>query len=94
MTNLLSAVVDIVQAVVVPLLDEVPQPDEVRPGWVSTVLMVTLIVVTVFLWFSMRKQLGKVKFDEGPEDSKNDPSHRPDHTEETSNGEGTDPRQP
>ena len=94
MTNSLSAVADIVWTVVVPLLDEVPEADEVRPGWVSTVLMVSLIVVTVLLWFSMRKQLGKVKFDEGSEDSKNESSRRPGHTEDTSDGEGTDPGQP
>ena len=65
MTTPLSALADTVwTTVLVPLLDEVPQPDEVRPGWVSTALMLSLIAVTVLLWFSLRKQLGKVKFDE------------------------------
>jgi hypothetical protein len=70
-----TALVDLAWTVVVPLLDDVPKPDEVRPGGLAMVLMVALIVATVLLWMSMRKQLRKVTFDENAAD---DPAARDD----------------
>ena len=51
----------------VRLLDDVPEPDEVTPGWVYPVVFFGLVLATLLLWFSMRKQLKKVHFDESPE---------------------------
>ncbi len=55
------------ETVVVPLLDDVPLPSEVTPGWVALVVILALIAVTVLLWRSMRKQLGRIRFDEEPD---------------------------
>ncbi len=46
-------------------LDPVPAPSEVTPGWLGFGFFVTLCVVTVLLWFNMRKQLKKIDFDDG-----------------------------
>lgn len=54
-------------SVVVPLLDEVPAAEDVRPGWTALLIVLGLAVVTVLLWLNMRKQLGKIKFDDGSE---------------------------
>jgi hypothetical protein len=54
-------------AVRVPLLDDVPLPSEVKPGWIALGLMITLFVVTALLWLSMRKQLGRIRFEEEPD---------------------------
>jgi hypothetical protein len=48
------------------LLDDVPEPDEVTPGWVYPVVFFGLVLATLLLWLSMRKQLKKVRFDENP----------------------------
>ena len=42
----------------------VEEPAGVGPGWVAFVVVVALCVVTVLLWLSMRKQLGKIRFEE------------------------------
>ncbi len=71
-----AAVLDPV-LVLLPALDPVPAPEDVTPGWVAVLVVVGLIVVTVLLWFSMRKQLGKIRFDEGSDtDEASDPSSR------------------
>jgi len=59
---------------IAPLLDPVPEPSEVTPGWGAAVLVVGLIVATVLLWFSMRKQLGRIRFREEPDASDDDGS--------------------
>jgi type VI protein secretion system component VasK len=68
MTTLTLTAVEVAhQAVVVILqaVDEVPAPEDVRPGWIALGSFLLLAVVTVLLWLSMRKQLGKIRFDEG-----------------------------
>ncbi|HET6563707.1 MAG TPA: hypothetical protein VFG72_17695 [Marmoricola sp.] len=52
---------------IAPLLDPVPAEGDVNPGWVAALLVVGLIVATTLLWFSMRKQLGKIRFREEPD---------------------------
>ena len=42
----------------------VEEPAGVGPGWVAFVVVVALCVVTTLLWLSMRKQLGKIRFEE------------------------------
>lgn len=51
----------------VRLLDEVPEPEDVRPGWFALIVVLTLVVVTVLLWRSMRTQLGRIDFDDSDE---------------------------
>ena len=46
-------------------LDEVPAPEDVRPGWVAMGSFFLLFAVTILLWMNMRKQIGKIKFDDG-----------------------------
>lgn len=45
-------------------LDEVPAPEDVRPGWLAMGLMAVMVVVTVLLWRSMRTQIGRIDFEE------------------------------
>ena len=45
-------------------VDEAPAPSEVKPGWVALVIVLVLCVVTALLWLNMRKQLGKINFEE------------------------------
>ena len=39
-------------------------PTGVGPGWVAFVVVVALCVATTLLWLNMRKQLGKIRFEE------------------------------
>jgi hypothetical protein len=66
-TSALGTASAVGSTVVVPLLDDVPLPSEVTPGWVALAVILTLIAVTVLLWRSMRKQLGRIRFDEEPD---------------------------
>lgn len=45
-------------------LDPVPEPEDVNPGWIALIVVVSLIVVTVLLWLSLRKQLGRVNVED------------------------------
>ena len=49
-----------------PLLDPVPEANEVTPGWIFAAVFIGLFAVTILLWLSMRKQLKKIRFDENP----------------------------
>ena len=42
-------------------LDPVPEPEDVRPGWIAFIVVFSLIGVSVLLWFSMRKQIRKIQ---------------------------------
>ena len=53
-----------VWAVLVPLVDEVPDPADVKPGWLGFGVFLLLAAATVFLAFSFRKQLKRVDFEE------------------------------
>jgi hypothetical protein len=59
MTNLLS-----LYLVVVAAVDKAPDPDDVKPGWLGFGVFIALAAAVVLLWFSLRKHLGKVDFDE------------------------------
>jgi Na+/melibiose symporter-like transporter len=54
-------------AVLVPLVDKVPDPADVKPGWLGFGVFLALAVAVALLWFSMRKQLRKVDFEEEPD---------------------------
>jgi hypothetical protein len=56
-----------------------PNPNDVVGGWVAFVVVLAMGAAVVFLYFSLKKQLGKVNFEEEP-----NPSQAPG---ETSNGE-------
>ena len=50
--------------------DPVPDAKDVRPGWIALVTVVSLCAASLFLWFSMRKQIGRIQVpreDEQPE---------------------------
>ena len=65
-------------AVAARLLDPVPAPEDVTPGWGALVLFASLFVVTTLLWLSMRKQLGKIRFEEEPDTPPDQPAS-PEH---------------
>ena len=46
------------------LSDTVPDAADIKPGWVALVIVLLLSVATTLLWLNMRKQLGKIKFEE------------------------------
>lgn len=54
--------------VLVPLVDEVPDPEDVKPGWLGFGVFLLLAAAVVFLVFSFRKQLRKVDFEEPSDD--------------------------
>ncbi len=47
------------------LPDGAPDPADVKPGWIALGVFVLLFVATILLWLSMRRQLGKISFDDG-----------------------------
>ena len=56
----MSSLLSTTWTVLAPALDPVPEPADVKPGWVALIVVVALVSVTVLLWFSLRKQLRKV----------------------------------
>jgi hypothetical protein len=77
MTSLLPASVDSVLAVLVPLVDEVPEAEDIHTGWWYLLVVVGLVAALVLLWLSLRKQLKKIRFDEEPSASDEDVKHPP-----------------
>jgi len=51
-------------AIVVPLAQQLPAPEDVKAGWVAFGIFLLLVAAVVFLALSLRKQLGKVNFEE------------------------------
>ena len=81
--------------------DPVPAAEDVRPGWIAFVVVMSLIAASVWLWFSMRKQLGRIQVPrEGAETAARDtpvdraPDTAPDTAQDAADGNGrpTDPR--
>jgi hypothetical protein len=85
--NALLALLPAPVLAIAPLLDPVPAPADVRPGWGATVLVVGLIAATVLLWFSMRKQLRRIRFPEDPDPTDDSAGADPDDAE-SENGSG------
>ena len=69
MTTLLTSTV---LTILLPLTDATPADEDVTPGWIYPIVFFSLVAVTVLLWFSMRKQLKKIRFDEEPSDERTD----------------------
>jgi hypothetical protein len=44
-----------------------PNPSDVVGGWVAFVVVIAMGAAVVFLYFSLKKQLGKVNFEEQPD---------------------------
>jgi hypothetical protein len=63
----LSLLPSTVWTVLVPLVDEVPDPEDVKPGWLGFAVFLLLAAALVVLFFSFRKQLRKVDFEEAPD---------------------------
>jgi hypothetical protein len=59
---------NIVWTVLVPLAQETPKPEDVKAGWVAFAVFLALGLAVVFLWFSLRKQLRRVNFEEDDKD--------------------------
>ena len=53
--------------VLLPLLDKTPAPEDVKPGWLGFTVFLALAAAVVFLGLSLRKHLGRVKFEETPD---------------------------
>lgn len=53
-----------------------PNPNDVVGGWVAFVVVIAMGAAVVFLYFSLKKQLGKVNFEEAP-DPRNAPAEQP-----------------
>ena len=61
----------------VPHAEDIPDPNDVKPGWLGFVVVVGLGVAVVVLLLSFRKQLRKVDFpqrQEQPQDQPQDAS--------------------
>jgi hypothetical protein len=82
--NALPALLTAPVLAIAPLLDPVPAPGDVKPGWWATILVLGLIAATVLLWFSMRKQLRRIRF---PDPDATDREQNQDPAE-TENGSG------
>lgn len=51
-------------SVLVPLEEQTPDPNDVKPGWLGFIVFLLLLAAVVFLAMSFRKQLKKVNFEE------------------------------
>ena len=49
------------------LVEEGPAPEDVKAGWLGFAVFLALVVAVVILGLSLRKHLGRVKFDETTE---------------------------
>jgi hypothetical protein len=49
----------------VPLAQQAPDPEDVKPGWLGFGVFLLLAAAVVLLAFSFRKQIKKVNFPEG-----------------------------
>lgn len=68
----------------VPAADPVPDDSEVQPGpWMAVVILL-LIAASVFLWFSMRKQMGRIRVPR--RDEPDAPGHSEDGAADTDRG--------
>jgi hypothetical protein len=47
--------------------------ENLTPGWVGAVVIVGLMVVTLLLWLSMRRQFRKIRFEDDPADGGSTP---------------------
>jgi len=60
----MNALVVPVLAVVLPMVEQAPAPEDIKPGWIGLGFVVALFVITLLLWTNMKKQIRKIDFDE------------------------------
>jgi hypothetical protein len=48
----------------VPLAQQAPNPEDVKPGWLGFAVFLALLAAVVLLGLSLRKHLRRVNFDE------------------------------
>jgi type VI protein secretion system component VasK len=58
--------------------DPVPDPADVKPGWIALVTVVLLGLACLALWFSMRRQIKRIQVPREDEDSPAEPVTTPD----------------
>ena len=77
--------------VLVPLAAKTPDPADVKPGWLGFAVFCALAVAVVLLWLSMRRHLGKIDFEEQPDEPPTDgPTHgQSDGREDRRSGPGS-----
>ena len=87
MSPLLHLSVLLPRALSLPGLSDELDPEieeNLTPGWVGAIVILALVVVTVLLWLSMRRQFRKIRFEEAPDEPRAD--------DEPGGGRGPDPR--
>jgi hypothetical protein len=57
------------------LAKQAPDPEDVKPGWLGFGVFLLLLFALVLLGLSLRKHLGRVDFEEEPDDA--DDAKRP-----------------
>lgn len=57
------------------LVEEGPAPEDVKAGWLGFSVWIALVVAVVILWFSLRKQLKRVNFEEEPDPADDTDEH-------------------
>jgi hypothetical protein len=81
-------------AALVPLAQDIPDPDDVKPGWLGFVVVAGLAAAVVLLLFSFRKQLRKVRFDEPRDKGAVNADHGPAGSGDGVDHEGSGPEGP
>lgn len=61
MTALTSWSCDLLLTLMPLAADPVPEAEDVKPGWIAFVVVMSLVAASTLLWFSMRKQLGRIR---------------------------------
>jgi hypothetical protein len=59
--------------VLLPLVAKAPDPSKVKPGWIAFWIVMAMLAAVFFLGFSLRKHLGRVNFEETPDEPKQAP---------------------
>jgi hypothetical protein len=69
------------------LVEEGPAPEDVKAGWLGFAVFLALVAAVVILGLSLRKHLGRVKFDEAGEPTEpTEPTDPADKDQRAGNG--------
>jgi hypothetical protein len=82
----LAALVPLLGPALDPVAQDIPDPDQAKPGVLGLVVFLLLAAAVVFLAFSFRKQLRKVDFPE--DDEQRQDRERPDEGDRPDDREG------
>jgi hypothetical protein len=61
-----------ITATLLPLMDADDAAANVRPGWIPLLIVLALGAFIAFLYFSLKKQLGRIDFPEGAEETEDE----------------------